>query len=50
MNEMIILNQKERKEVVEKFLKEQEEIDRFYEDVVKNLNTFLNKKKEKKQD
>lgn len=45
MSEMIVLSKKEKEEVVEQFIKEQAELQKFYEEVVKNLNLNLKKKR-----
>ena len=45
MSEVIVLSQKEREEVIEEFKKEQEDMKKFYENIVRLLNPTLDKKK-----
>lgn len=45
MNEIIILSNEEKKEVVERFRREQAELEKFYEEVIKNLKLNLERKK-----
>lgn len=48
MNELITLNQKEKKEIIDKFRREQAELEKFYEEIVRNLK--LNRERKKKKD